>query len=171
MAWTPATLEAAIDTGYVSDYRALDMLADEMGEFLGTRTLFEVRSQMESLPISRGYFEAINLHRGYIRELREQTDLLAQNPAAVIPMDTPAVPFAQFPFSEDRIRMLLKINAVTTMAQARALVPSLKKMEKDGDMSEDEHRLWADEVQEMTDKHIKLVDERLVPKDAEILQV
>ena len=47
----------------------------------------------------------------------------------------------------------------------------LKKMEKDGDMSEDEHRLWADEVQEMTDKHIKLVDEMLVQKDAEILQV
>jgi ribosome recycling factor len=47
----------------------------------------------------------------------------------------------------------------------------LKKMEKDGDMSEDEHRLWAEEVQEMTDKHIKLVDEMLVQKDAEILQV
>jgi len=47
----------------------------------------------------------------------------------------------------------------------------LKKMEKDGDMSEDEHRLWAEEVQEMTDKHIKLVDEMLSQKDAEILQV
>jgi ribosome recycling factor len=47
----------------------------------------------------------------------------------------------------------------------------LKKMEKDGEMSEDEHRLWAEEVQEMTDKHIKLVDEMLSQKDAEILQV
>jgi len=47
----------------------------------------------------------------------------------------------------------------------------LKKMEKDGDMSEDEHRLWADEVQEMTDKHIKIIDEMLTQKDAEILQV
>ena len=35
--------DVALDTGYVSDYRALDMLADEMGEFLGTRTLREVR--------------------------------------------------------------------------------------------------------------------------------
>jgi NADH-quinone oxidoreductase subunit G len=41
--------EAALDSGHVSDYRALDMLADEMGEFLGTRTLREVRSEMESL--------------------------------------------------------------------------------------------------------------------------
>ena len=41
--------EAALETGYVSDYRALDMIADEMGEFLGTRTLREVRSEMEAL--------------------------------------------------------------------------------------------------------------------------
>ena len=41
--------EAALETGHVSDYRALDMVADEMGEFLGTRTLREVRSEMESL--------------------------------------------------------------------------------------------------------------------------
>ena len=47
----------------------------------------------------------------------------------------------------------------------------LKKMEKDGDLSEDEHRLWADEIQEMTDKHIKIIDEQLAQKDAEILQV
>lgn len=47
----------------------------------------------------------------------------------------------------------------------------LKKMEKDGDLSEDEHRLWGEEIQEMTDKHIKLVDEMLTQKDAEILQV
>ncbi len=47
----------------------------------------------------------------------------------------------------------------------------LKKMEKDGDMSEDEHRLWADEIQEMTDRHIKIIDEQLAQKDAEILQV
>jgi ribosome recycling factor len=47
----------------------------------------------------------------------------------------------------------------------------LKKMEKDGDLSEDEHRLWADEIQEMTDRHIKIIDEQLAQKDAEILQV
>ena len=41
--------ETAIDTGYDSDYRVLDMLADEMGEFLGTRTLREVRTEMAAL--------------------------------------------------------------------------------------------------------------------------
>ncbi len=47
----------------------------------------------------------------------------------------------------------------------------LKKMEKDGEMSEDEHRLWADEVQALTDKHVKLVDETVAHKEAEIMQV
>jgi NADH-quinone oxidoreductase subunit G len=41
--------EAALDTAFVSDYRALDMLADELGEFLGTRTLREVRAEMAGL--------------------------------------------------------------------------------------------------------------------------
>ena len=32
---------------------------------------------------------------------------------------------------------------------------TLKKMEKDGKISEDEHRRHADEVQKLTDDHIK----------------
>lgn len=43
------TFQQALETGYVSDYRALDMIADEMGEFLGTRTVAEVRSEMERI--------------------------------------------------------------------------------------------------------------------------
>ncbi|KGN33874.1 NADH dehydrogenase subunit G [Knoellia sinensis KCTC 19936] len=43
------TFERALETGYVSDHRALDMLADEMGEFLGCRTVAEVRAEMERL--------------------------------------------------------------------------------------------------------------------------
>lgn len=41
--------EAAIASGYVSDYRALDMLADEMGHFLGTRTHREISAEMAAL--------------------------------------------------------------------------------------------------------------------------
>lgn len=47
----------------------------------------------------------------------------------------------------------------------------LKKMEKDGELSEDEHRLWADEVQDLTDKHVKAADETVAQKEAEIMQV
>jgi ribosome recycling factor len=47
----------------------------------------------------------------------------------------------------------------------------LKRMEKDHELSEDEHKLWADEIQALTDKHVKTVDDLLHQKDAEILQV
>ncbi|MGB0922268.1 MAG: ribosome recycling factor [Alphaproteobacteria bacterium] len=47
----------------------------------------------------------------------------------------------------------------------------LKKAEKDGDMSQDDHKLYADEVQGLTDAAIKNVDETLAQKEAEIMQV
>lgn len=48
---------------------------------------------------------------------------------------------------------------------------ALKKMEKDGKISQDDHRHRSDEVQKMTDEHIKKVDEALAQKEKEILQV
>lgn len=47
----------------------------------------------------------------------------------------------------------------------------LKKMEKDGAISQDEHRKYADEVQKMTDQYVAKVDEALKVKEAEITQV
>ena len=40
---------AATPTTAVSDYRALDMIADAMGEFFGARTVSEVRAEMNAL--------------------------------------------------------------------------------------------------------------------------
>jgi NADH-quinone oxidoreductase subunit G len=45
----PRSFEAALDTAALSDYRVLDMLANEMGAFLGTRTLAEIRREMTAL--------------------------------------------------------------------------------------------------------------------------
>jgi ribosome recycling factor len=47
----------------------------------------------------------------------------------------------------------------------------LKRLEKDHDMSEDEHRTQASRVQDLTDKIIKEIDEALASKEAEIMQV
>ena len=47
----------------------------------------------------------------------------------------------------------------------------LKHMEKDGEISQDEHHLWGEEIQELTDQHVKLIDEALAQKEAEIMQV
>ncbi len=47
----------------------------------------------------------------------------------------------------------------------------LKKSEKDGDMSQDEQKIWAEEIQDTTDQHIKTVDEMLSTKEQEIMQI
>lgn len=70
--------EVALDTSYVSDYRALDMLADEMGEFLGTRTLREVRAEMQELGPWSGERPAVpTAEPGEVPELTEGTLVLA----------------------------------------------------------------------------------------------
>ncbi|MBT3535762.1 MAG: ribosome recycling factor [Rhodospirillaceae bacterium] len=48
---------------------------------------------------------------------------------------------------------------------------NLKKMEKDGELSEDDQHLWSDEIQQMTDQMIAKIDEALTTKDVDIKQV
>ena len=47
----------------------------------------------------------------------------------------------------------------------------LKKFEKDGEISKDEHHDYSKEIQDLTDKAIKEIDEALSHKDQEIMQV
>lgn len=47
----------------------------------------------------------------------------------------------------------------------------LKKMEKAGELSQDDQHLYADEIQSMTDAHIKKIDAALEVKEQEIMQV
>ncbi len=53
----------------------------------------------------------------------------------------------------------------------REAMDLLKKLEKDGKMSQDDHRGNSDKVQELTDKIIKEVDQTLASKEAEIQKV
>ena len=48
---------------------------------------------------------------------------------------------------------------------------SLKKLEKDGDLSQDDRHLYEGEIQDMTDRQIKKIDEALTGKEKEIMQV
>jgi ribosome recycling factor len=48
---------------------------------------------------------------------------------------------------------------------------ALKKAEKDHQISQDEHRQRADEVQKLTDRYVKLVDDTLAHKEKEIKTV
>ncbi|WP_019995185.1 ribosome recycling factor [Aureimonas ureilytica] len=48
---------------------------------------------------------------------------------------------------------------------------TLKKAEKDGDVSQDDSRVTADRIQKMTDETITEIDKSLSVKEAEIMQV
>ncbi len=48
---------------------------------------------------------------------------------------------------------------------------TLKKQEKDGDLGEDEVKMWQDEIQSMTDAAVAKIDEVLAQKQKEIMQV
>jgi ribosome recycling factor len=48
---------------------------------------------------------------------------------------------------------------------------TLKRLEKDGHISEDEHREQQEQVQKITDAVIKQIDETLAQKDSDIMQV
>jgi ribosome recycling factor len=80
--------------------------------------------------------------------------------------------------SEER-RAELKKVAARYAEQARVAVRNvrrdgmdgLKKAEKDGEISKDEHHTVADEIQKMTDKHIGEIDDVLAGKEKEIMQV
>ncbi len=80
--------------------------------------------------------------------------------------------------SQERRKELTKV-AHNYAEQARVAVrnvrrdgmETLKRMEKDHKISEDEHRDMAEEVQELTNRVIKEIDDLLEKKDAEIMQV
>jgi ribosome recycling factor len=79
--------------------------------------------------------------------------------------------------NEERRRDLTKVaggyaeNARVSIRNLRKDgMDKIKKAKADG-MSEDDQKFWESTVQEMTDTHIKLVDDTLETKQAEIMQV
>lgn len=47
----------------------------------------------------------------------------------------------------------------------------LKRMEREGELSQDEQHLWGEEIQSLTDDHIEKVSNMLATKQEEIIQV
>lgn len=80
--------------------------------------------------------------------------------------------------SEERRNELVKVahkyaeqSRIAVRNVRRDGMDTLKRMEKDGEMSQDDHRLWADEVQSMTDTHVEKINELLTQKEQDILTV
>lgn len=80
--------------------------------------------------------------------------------------------------NEERRRELSKVAAkyaeqarVAVRNVRRDAMDKLKKLAKDGDITEDEQHSKSEEVQGITDTHIKKIDETLSHKEKEIMQV
>jgi len=79
--------------------------------------------------------------------------------------------------NEERRRELTRVAAQYAESARVAVrhvrhngMDQLKKAKADG-MSEDDHKIWHDEVQAMTDKYVANVDQALEAKQEEIMQV
>ena len=79
--------------------------------------------------------------------------------------------------NEERRRDLTKVAAQYAESARVAIrnvrrdgMDQIKKAKGEG-MSEDDQKFWHDAIQEMTDRHIGLVDKALEAKQAEIMQV
>jgi ribosome recycling factor len=80
--------------------------------------------------------------------------------------------------TEDRRRELTRVAAkyaeharVAVRNVRRDGLDPLKKKEKDGEITQDQHRKLQHDIQALTDDYVKKVDELLAQKDKEILQV
>ncbi len=79
--------------------------------------------------------------------------------------------------NEERRRELTKVASqyaesarIAVRNVRRDGMDRLKKAKNDG-MGEDDHKIWSDEVQDLTDEAIKSIDDVLETKQAEIMQV
>lgn len=80
--------------------------------------------------------------------------------------------------NEERRRELTKVAAqyaekarIAVRNVRRDGMDTLKKQEKDSEISQDEHKSLSEKIQELTNKYVKAIDEALAAKDAEIMQV
>ncbi len=82
------------------------------------------------------------------------------------------------PLSEERRKELVKLahkygenTKISLRNIRRDGMDSLKKMEKDNDISKDEYHEYADEVQKLTDDFMKKIDVSVKNKEQEILTI
>lgn len=80
--------------------------------------------------------------------------------------------------TEERRKELVKVASkyaeqakVSVRNVRRDGMDSLKKMEKDGDISQDEQKRFADQIQAATDEYVKKIDDAFAVKEQDILKV
>lgn len=80
--------------------------------------------------------------------------------------------------TEERRKELVKLvkkygeeAKVAIRNERRSANDELKKMKKDGELTEDDEKKAQDEVQKLTDKYVGIIDQIIVKKEEEIMEV
>ncbi len=103
--------------------------------------------------------------------MESELGLNPSNDGALIRLSIPEL-------TEERRRELVKVvkglsenGRVAVRNIRRDVIHELKKLQKDGDISEDELRWAEEELQKVTDGHTEQIDDMLKHKEAEVLEV
>lgn len=82
------------------------------------------------------------------------------------------------PLSEERRKELLKVagkyaegNKVAIRNIRRDAMDEVKKLKKDGEISEDDEKRFENEIQKLTDEAVKKIDDMMAQKEKDIMQV
>ena len=161
---------AAIRTG-----RANPSLLDRLvGSYYGTPTPLNQMSSI-SVPEPR-LFVVTPLDKTAIKDVEKA--LLASDHGLVPSNDGTVIRIAIPTLTEERRKELVRVvrkdaedYRVAVRNIRRDLNDDLKKMEKDGDISEDTLHRVLEKVQELTNDFIKQIDELLEAKEKEIMEI
>lgn len=103
--------------------------------------------------------------------LKSDLGLTPANDGNVIRLAVPAL-------TEERRKELVKLvkkeaeeGKISIRNIRRDANDSLKKLEKNGEITEDDQRGYSDDIQKMTDDHIRKIDDIAKEKEEEILEV
>jgi ribosome recycling factor len=110
---------------------------------------------------------------GAIRKAIETSDL-GLNPS----VDGAHVRLSIPPLTEERRKDLVKVihkkaeeHRVAVRTIRHKAVDGIKALHKSGDITEDAHKRGADQVQKITDRFVKQIDELVAGKEKEIMEV
>jgi ribosome recycling factor len=103
--------------------------------------------------------------------LKSELSVNPNNDGKVIRINIP-------PLTEDRRKELVRV-AKNTAEQGRVAVRNirrdandeLKKMQKEGDLTEDDAKRGTEDIQKLTDLYIEQINEKLEKKEKEILEI
>jgi ribosome recycling factor len=152
---------------------SLSILDGIKADYYGTQTPI---SQMATLAVPES--RLITIQPWDVSAIKEIEKAILKSDLGLTPTsDGKILRIAIPPLTEERRKELVKVvhkmceeHKVSVRNVRRDSNELLKSLKKDGDISEDEAFKAQDEVQKITDEHIKLIDECYAQKEKEILE-